>query len=68
MFPLQPPPLTQPRLVFYRVLELAVGHDPVRYRDLVSTTDPDDPAPATRQPRETPELGPPAGATTVARS
>ena len=23
-------------LVFYRVLELAVGHDPVRYRDLVA--------------------------------
>ena len=22
-------------MVFYRVLELAVGHDPVRYRDLV---------------------------------
>jgi transposase-like protein len=24
-------------LVFYRVLELAVGHDPVRYRDLVAS-------------------------------
>jgi hypothetical protein len=23
-------------LVFYRVLELAIGHDPVRYRDLVA--------------------------------
>ena len=24
-------------MVFYRVLELAVGHDPVRYKDLVAT-------------------------------
>jgi transposase-like protein len=27
-------------LVFYRVLELAVGHDPVRYRDLIVTPTP----------------------------
>jgi hypothetical protein len=27
-------------LVFYRVLELAVGHDPARYRDLVATPKP----------------------------
>src|SRR5229473_6744678 len=27
-------------LVFYRVLELAVGHDPVRYRDLVAHPQP----------------------------
>jgi transposase-like protein len=27
-------------LVFYRVLELAVGHDPVRYRDLVAAPKP----------------------------
>lgn len=35
-------------MVFYRVLELAVGHDPVRYRDLV--LDP--------QPRKNPPLAP----------
>ena len=28
-------PLPQPGMVFYRVLELAVAHDPVRYRDLI---------------------------------
>jgi len=27
-------------LVFYRVLELAVGHEPVRYRDLVADPQP----------------------------
>ncbi len=27
-------------LVFYRLLELAVGHDPVRYRDLIATPRP----------------------------
>jgi len=27
-------------LLFYRVLELAVGHDPVRYRDLVANPQP----------------------------
>jgi len=32
-------------LVFYRVLELAVGHDPVRYRELVA-----DPQPKTKPP------------------
>src|SRR6267143_7062350 len=32
-------------LVFYRVLELAVGHDPVRYRDLVA-----DPKPKAKPP------------------
>ena len=35
-------------LVFYRVLELAIGHDPVRYRDLVA-----DP-----QPKKTPPTPP----------
>ena len=38
-------------LVFYRVLELAVGHDPVRYRDLVAHPKPKatpPPAPARR--------------------
>jgi hypothetical protein len=27
-------------LVFHRVLELAVGHEPVRYRDLVADSQP----------------------------
>ena len=37
-------------LVFYRVLELAVAHDPVRYRDLIGTPATADAphAPATR--------------------
>jgi transposase-like protein len=38
-------------MVFYRVLELAAGHDPVRYRDLLATRQPGTPArqpPATR--------------------
>ncbi len=29
-------------LLFYRVLELAVGHDPIRYRDLIATRQPSD--------------------------
>ena len=33
-------------LVFYRVLELAVGHDPVRYRDLVAAPQPKTKPPA----------------------
>jgi transposase-like protein len=35
-------------MVFFRVLELAVGHDPVRYRELV----------ATRRPRKVPPVPP----------
>jgi hypothetical protein len=35
-------------LLFYRVLELAVGHDPVRYRDMV----------ASERPRRTPPRPP----------
>lgn len=37
-------------LVFYRLLELAAGHDPVRYRDLIATPRPTGPrqGPATR--------------------
>jgi hypothetical protein len=31
-------------LVFYRVLTLAVGHDPVRYRDLIARKRPAKPA------------------------
>jgi hypothetical protein len=27
-------------MIFYRVLELAVGHEPVRYRDLVADSEP----------------------------
>jgi transposase-like protein len=44
-----------PAMVFYRVLELAAAHDPVRYRDLILTPRPSSTprtAPATRgQPR-----------------
>ena len=39
-------------LVFYRMLELAVGHDPVRYQDLI----------AARRPSAVPPLPPRAGA------
>ena len=35
-------------MVFYRVLELAVAHDPVRYQDLI----------ATRRPRKVPPMPP----------
>lgn len=35
-------------LLFYRVLELAVGHDPVRYRDLIAVPDPHGMPPKTR--------------------
>jgi hypothetical protein len=38
-------------LVFYRVLELATGHDPVRYRDLIANPRPSGtprPPPGTR--------------------
>ena len=31
--PLEPRPIAQPRTVFYRVVELAAAHDPVRSRD-----------------------------------
>lgn len=37
-------------LVFYRVLELAVGHEPVRYQDLITN----------RQPRAVPPTSPKA--------
>ena len=33
--PVQPSPSRSRGLVFYRVLELAVGHEPVRYHDLI---------------------------------
>ena len=45
-------------LVFHRVLELAVGHEPVRYRDLI--VDP--------QPKTHPPAGRPAGVTRRASS
>ena len=38
--PLQPPELPQPGMVFYRVLELAVAHEPVRYQHRIATTRP----------------------------
>jgi hypothetical protein len=40
-------------LLFYRVLELAVAHEPVRYRDLVlQPPDPHGSTPATRHTRQ----------------
>ena len=44
-------------LVFYRVLQLAVAHDPVRYRDLIANPDPE-PEHPTR--RHKPAANPPA--------
>jgi len=43
-------------LVFYRVLELAVGHDPVRYRDLVA-----DPKHKAKPPTPPAQQGQPPG-------
>ena len=40
VLPLQPAPIPRPRLPFYRVLELAVAHPPVRYRELVADPKP----------------------------
>ena len=42
--PLQPLPLPQSRHGIYRLLELAVGHDPMRFQDLI----------ASRRPRKVP--------------
>jgi ISXO2-like transposase domain len=39
--PLQPPPLSQSRPALLRVLQLAVDHDPVRYRDLIAQPQPE---------------------------
>ncbi len=41
-------------LVFYRVLELAVGHQPVRYHDLIASKRPRKPPPAPPQTRGKP--------------
>ena len=38
--PLQPPALAQRGMVFYRVLELAAGHEPVRYRNITAGNKP----------------------------
>jgi hypothetical protein len=50
-------------LVFYRVLELAAGHDPVRYRDLIANPRPGrqrrPPPAATRQAWSAPPAGRP---------
>ena len=46
-------------LLFYRVLELAVGHEPVRYRELVADTRP--------RPRRIMPLGPPGHPPTLDR-
>ncbi len=49
-------------LVFYRVLELAVGHDPVRYKDLVAAPRPRPASlPAPRARGHPPSLDRPAG-------
>ncbi|MCU1614375.1 MAG: hypothetical protein JWO98_1915 [Frankiales bacterium] len=53
-------------LVFYRVLELAVAHEPVRYRDLVLNPRTPTTPPATRQSRQAADAGPPAGPATMA--
>jgi hypothetical protein len=46
-------------LLFYRVLELAAGHDPVRFRDLLASKKPH-PAPAARGWGHAPSLDRPA--------
>jgi transposase-like protein len=43
-------------LLFYRVLELAVGHDPVRYRDLIAEPHPTGRKPASRGAGHPPTL------------
>jgi hypothetical protein len=46
--PLQPSPLPQRGHLFYRMLELAVAHEPVRYRDLI----------VNREPKTSPRIAP----------
>ena len=58
--PLQPPPSRSRGLVFHRVLELAVGHEPVRYRDLVVDPQPKKEAAHHRGDGAPTEPGPPA--------
>ena len=48
-------------MVFYRVLELAVDHDPVRYKDLIVTKQPHDRGPAAAGAGPPAESGTPAG-------
>ena len=43
-------------LVFYRLLELAAGHDPVRYRDLIASQQAARPRPASRSEGHPPSL------------
>ena len=57
--PLQPPALASRGLVFYRVLELAALHDPVRFRDLLAARKPH-PVPAARGWGHAPSLDRPA--------
>jgi hypothetical protein len=52
-------------MVFFRLLELAAGHEPVRYRELLATHRPDSPA---RQPRPPSQPGPPPGRPPMAHS
>ena len=53
-------------LVFYRVLDLAVAHPPVRYRDLVLNPRAPTAATATGRTRQATDAGPPAGAKALA--
>lgn len=48
-------------MVFYRVLELAVAHDPVRYRDLIMNPQPNTTPPTTRGKGHPPSLERPPG-------
>ena len=41
-------------LIFYRLMQLAVGHQPVRYRDIVANPGPNDRVPAPPQGRGRP--------------
>lgn len=43
-------------MVFYRVLELATGHDPVRYRDIVAARKPSNKPPVRRGAGHPPSL------------
>ena len=53
-------------MVFYRVLELAVGHAPVRYRDLVADSQPKKVRPTPRGRRAPTQSGPRASGATLA--
>ena len=58
--PVQPPASRSRGMVFYRVLELAAGHDPVRYNDIRATTKPRNRPPRQRGTGHPPSLDRPA--------